>query len=170
MEGSAMPQSSINQETLTHRLILPRETNHHGTLYAGSLVALALEAAYSTGYRAIGDSANLVLKRVLDLRCLRPVPIGEVVQIRGRVLLVRSAQVVVGLYGSPLRGQTEPWMDSLMQFVQINSNGQPLAFDSCLTDNFLVDHQPPWGELHQRTGHLLNIRRLSLKKEPENES
>ena len=106
-------------ETLTHRLILPREANHHGTLYAGSLVALALEAAYSTGYRAIGTSANLVLKRVVDLRCLEPVPIGEVVQIRGVVLFQRSAQIVVGLYGSPLRGREKPWMDALMQFVQM---------------------------------------------------
>ena len=116
-------------ETLTHRLILPREANHHGTLYAGSLVALALEAAYSTGYRAIGTSANLVLKRVVDLRCLEPVPIGEVVQIRGVVLFQRSAQIVVGLYGSPLRGRDKPWMDALMQFVQIDESGRPKPFE-----------------------------------------
>ena len=27
-------------ETLSHRLILPRDANHHGTLYAGTLLAL----------------------------------------------------------------------------------------------------------------------------------
>ncbi|MFM7316359.1 MAG: acyl-CoA thioesterase [bacterium] len=165
MEGSAMPHSSINQETLTHRLILPREANHHGTLYAGSLVALALEAAYSTGYRAIGDTANLVLKRVLDLRCLRPVPIGEVVQIRGRVVLVRSAQVVVGLYGSPLRGQHEPWMDSLMQFVQIDPHGHPLDFEPPITETFSNIQEQPWSELRDRTLQLLNIRRHSPRQE-----
>ena len=152
---------SINQETLTHRLILPREANHHGTLYAGSLVALALEAAYSTGYRAIGDSANLVLKRVLDLRCLRPVPIGEVVQIRGRVLFLRSAQVVVGLYGSPLRGQNGPWMDAIMQFVQIDEKGRPLAFDEPIVQNYCQDSAQPWGELGARLEKLIQIRRTT---------
>ncbi len=71
------------QETLTHRLILPRDANHHGTLYAGVLMSLALEAGYATAYRAAGDTANLVLKRVLDLRCFRPVPVGHVMEIRG---------------------------------------------------------------------------------------
>ena len=127
-------------ETLTHRLILPREANHHGTLYAGSLVALALEAAYSTGYRAIGTSANLVLKRVVDLRCLEPVPIGEVVQIRGVVLFQRSAQIVVGLYGSPLRGRPKPFE----------------RYESIASE---IEFQTPWDELANRLTSLLAIRR-----------
>ncbi len=71
-------------EILTHHLVLPRDANHHGTLYAGVLVSLALEAGYATAFRAAGLNANLVLKRVLDLRCYEPVPVGSVVQIRGR--------------------------------------------------------------------------------------
>ena len=146
-------------ETLTHRLILPREANHHGTLYAGSLVALALEAAYSTGYRAIGTSANLVLKRVVDLRCLEPVPIGEVVQIRGVVLFQRSAQIVVGLYGSPLRGREKPWMDALMQFVQIDESGRPKPFEGYESIESEIAFQTPWDELASRLTSLLAIRR-----------
>ena len=146
-------------ETLTHRLILPREANHHGTLYAGSLVALALEAAYSTGYRAIGTSANLVLKRVVDLRCLEPVPIGEVVQIRGVVLFQRSAQIVVGLYGSPLRGREKPWMDALMQFVQIDESGRPKPFERYESIASEIEFQTPWDELANRLTSLLAIRR-----------
>ena len=80
-----MPETqSQDFETLTHRLVLPRDANHHGTLYAGTLLALALEAGYATAFRAAGLNANLVLKRVLDLRCYEPVPVGQVVQIRGR--------------------------------------------------------------------------------------
>ena len=36
--------------TYTHRLILPVDANHHGTLYAGSLLRIALEAAYATAF------------------------------------------------------------------------------------------------------------------------
>ena len=53
---------AIDAETLTHRLILPRDANHHGTLYAGVLLSLALEAAYATAFRAAGLNANLVLE------------------------------------------------------------------------------------------------------------
>src|SRR5271167_3488871 len=86
-------------ETLTYRLILPRDANHHGTLYAGVLLSLALEAGYATAFRAAGLNANLVLKRVLDLRCYEPVPVGRVVQIRGREIHRARAQIVVALLG-----------------------------------------------------------------------
>jgi acyl-CoA thioesterase YciA len=145
-------------ETLTHRLILPRDANHHGTLYAGNLVALALEAAYSTAFRAIGDSANLVLKRVLDLRCLEPVPIGEVVQIRGCVLRARTAQVIVGLYGTPLKGRTRPWMDAVMQFVQVDEAGRPRPIDETILVVEVDDDRMPWGQLKERAERLLSLR------------
>ncbi len=90
-------------ETLTHRLILPRDANHHGTLYAGVLLSLSLEAGYATAFRAAGLNANLVLKRVLDLRCYEPVSVGRVVQIRGREIHRARAQIVVGLWGSGRR-------------------------------------------------------------------
>lgn len=50
--------------TLFHRLILPVDANHHGTLYAGSLLGLALEAGYATAWRHVGHQANLVLPHV----------------------------------------------------------------------------------------------------------
>lgn len=145
-------------ETLTHRLILPRDANHHGTLYAGNLVALALEAAYSTAFRAIGDSANLVLKRVLDLRCLEPVPIGEVVQIRGCVIRARTAQVIVGLHGTPLKGRTRPWMDAVMQFVQVDETGRPRAIDETIQVVEVDDDRMPWGQMKERAERLLSLR------------
>ncbi len=109
------------EETLTHRLILPRDANHHGTLYAGVLMSLALEAGYAAAYRAAGQTANLVLKRVLDLRCYEPVAVGHVVEIRGIEVRRARAMVVVAVYGTPLPHRTGPWMDGLMQFVQVDS-------------------------------------------------
>lgn len=157
MEILALLSSDL--ETLTHRLILPREANHHGTLYAGSLVALALEAAYATAYRSVGDSANLVLKRVVDLRCIEPVRIGQVVQIRGVVLMARTAQVIVGLYGSPLPGRVNPWMDSIMQFVQVDSAGRPVAIDARTLERLKEPMVSPWLQLRIRLESLLHVRR-----------
>jgi acyl-CoA hydrolase len=146
-----------DDETLTHRLILPRDANHHGTLYAGVLLSLALEAAYATAYRAAGLSANLVLKRVLDLRCYEPVPIGHVVEIRGREVHRARAQVVVALLASPLPGHGGPWMDAAMQFVQVDASGRPEPFQGD-PDEVPVDLPAPWDALRDRAMRLLAIR------------
>ena len=87
------------EPTLSHRLILPADANHHGTLYAGSLLRLALEAGYATAWRFVGAGANLVLRRVLNLECLRPVPVGTVVEIQGHVL--HRSQVETGFFVTP---------------------------------------------------------------------
>jgi acyl-CoA thioesterase YciA len=144
-------------ETLTHRLVLPRDANHHGTLYAGTLLALALEAGYATAFRAAGLNANLVLKRVLDLRCYEPVPVGQVVQIRGRQIHRGSAQIVVALWGTPLPDRSAPWMDGVMQFVQVDESGRPEPLEEEPDDQpIIVD--PPWSGLQERTRKLLRVR------------
>lgn len=146
-----------HDETLTHRLILPRDANHHGTLYAGVLLSLALEAAYATAFRAAGLNANLVLKRVLDLRCFEPVPIGKVVEIRGAEIHRARAQVVVAVYGSPLSGRHSPWMDGLMQFVQVDDAGRPEPLPGS-SDEGPLDLSAPWSALRDRALRLLAIR------------
>lgn len=153
------PTPTTAAETLTHRLVLPRDANHHGSLYAGALMTLALEAGYATAYRAVGASANLVLKRVLDLRCFEPVPVGRVVEIRGREVHRARAQVVVALLGTPLAGRDGPWMDALMQFVQVDAAGrpEPLAGEPPLPAA-ADDLPPPWTPLRARALRLLAVR------------
>ena len=144
-------------ETLTHRLILPRDANHYGTLFAGSLLALTLEAGYAAAHRTVGSSANLVLKRVLDLRCYEPVPVGHVVEIRGKEVRRARAMVVIALYGTPLIDQAGPWMDSLMQFVQVDAEGRPDAIDGEVTDDD-EPLNPPWCALQDRARKLIAVR------------
>jgi acyl-CoA thioesterase YciA len=144
-------------ETVAHHLVLPRDANHHGTLYAGVLVSLALEAGYATAFRAAGLNANLVLKRVLDLRCYEPVAVGRVVQIRGREIHRARAQIVVALVGVLQADQASPWMDGLMQFVQVDAGGRPVALDEEPEDESLV-LDVPWTLLRDRARRLLAIR------------
>jgi acyl-CoA thioesterase YciA len=144
-------------ETLTYRLVLPRDANHHGTLYAGVLLSLALEAGYATAFRAAGLNANLVLKRVLDLRCYEPVPVGRVVQIRGREIHRARAQIVVALLGSSMADQVSPWMDSLMQFVQVDADGRPEPLDE-EPEEEAITLEMPWSLLRERARKLLHIR------------
>ena len=148
---------SVDAETLTHRLVLPRDANHHGTLYAGALLSLALEAGYATAFRAAGMNANLVLKRVLDIRCYEPVPVGQVVQIRGREIHRARAQIIVALHGSFQIDQSSAWMDGIMQFVQVDAAGRPEALGD-EPDEVRSDLDSPWSSLQDRARKLLHIR------------
>jgi acyl-CoA hydrolase len=137
-------------------LVLPGDANHHGTLYAGSLLRIALEAAYTTAYRLVGSEANLVLRRVLDLQCYQPVPIGAVLEIRGTALHVARAAMVVGLFGSPFDASRGPWMDGLMSFAQIDGEGRPAPFPDSLVLEPLAGEI--WHPLKDRMQKLLHIR------------
>ncbi|MBY0588630.1 acyl-CoA thioesterase [bacterium] len=144
------------RETLTHRLILPVDTNHHGTLYAGSLLRMSLEAAYAAAHRTIGPNANIVLRRVLNVECNEPVPVGSVVEIRATLLHARRAYVVIGLLGSPIQPGAGPWMEGLMAFVQISEAGRPapLPIDLTQTDAPSAD----WHVIHERMKKLLRVK------------
>jgi acyl-CoA thioesterase YciA len=147
--------AALTDVTLTHRLILPVDTNHHGTLYAGSLMRIALEAAYSTAFQFIGKDANLLLRRVLSIECYKPVPQGSFVEIRGTVLHVTRAYLVTGLIGAALPGKSGPWMDGLLGFVQVDDDGRAAEFPSDLE---IGTPTAEWKKLQERMKKLLRIR------------
>jgi len=142
-------------ETTSHRLVLPADANHHGTLYAGSLLRYALEAAYAAACRSTGADANLMLRRVLSLECRASVPIGALVEIRGTVLQVRQCYLVVGIVGMPLVGQTLPWMDGLLGFVQVDAAGKPAELPQAIEP---MTAAPLWQPLVSRLEKLSEIR------------
>ncbi len=90
---------------------------------------IALEAAYAAAFRAVGDDANLLLRRVLNLECYRPVP-GRLDDRDSRRAAAPAARayLVVGIIGTPLPGQNNPWMDGLMGFVQVDDDGRLTEF------------------------------------------
>ncbi len=116
---------SETHETTTHRLVLPADANHYGTLYAGSLLKYGLEAAYAAATRGVGPEANLMLRRVLSVECRRTVPVGTLVEIRGAILQARQCYIDVGVVGMPLANGDVPWMDGLFGFVQVDQKGLP---------------------------------------------
>ena len=143
--------------TASHKLVLPSDANHHGTLYAGSMLRFALEAGYATAWKHIGPQANLVLRRVLNMECLRPVPVGVVVEIQGEILHRTSAYLICGLVGMPLEDDQGPWMEALMGFAQVSEDGKPTHFPEHHTKVEL----PPgevWARLDTRLKKLLRLR------------
>jgi acyl-CoA hydrolase len=144
-------------QTLYHRLILPGDANHKNTLYAGSLLRLALEAGYATAWKHVGPQANLVLRRVLNLECLRPVPVGTVIEIEGVVLHRTQAYLVTGLIGAPLERGQGPWLEGLLGFAQVDDTGRPDALPEGAGPVEVPDSEC-WRRLGERLHKLLQIR------------
>ncbi len=142
--------------TCTHRLVLPVDTNHHGTLYAGSLLRMALEAAYISAAQTIGDGANFLLRRVLSLECYRPVPVGTMIEIQGTILHMTRAYLVVGVIGMPLANDDGPWMDALLGFVQVDAAGQPAPLP--IESPTAIASGAQWQDLCDRMEKLLRMR------------
>ncbi|HUR55874.1 MAG TPA: hotdog domain-containing protein [Gemmataceae bacterium] len=148
-----MPMST----TASHKLILPSDANHHGTLYAGAMLRFVLEAGYATAWKHVGPQANLVLRRVLNMECQEPVPVGVVVEIQGTVLHRTSVYLVCGLVGTPIERGQKPWVEALLGFAQVTTDGE-LA-------HFPEPHEPPklppgegWERLAARMKKLLRFR------------
>src|SRR5436305_15274877 len=95
--------------TPSHKLILPADANHHGTLYAGAMLRFALEAGYATAWKHIGPQANLVLRRALNMEGPRPVPVGVVAELQGTAMHRTAAYLVCGLAAPPLHPRPGPW-------------------------------------------------------------
>lgn len=139
-----------------HRLILPADANHHGTLYAGTLLRLALEAGYATAWKHVGTKANLVLRRVLNLECLRPVPVGMVIEIEGAVMHRTRAYLVTGLLGTPLKSADGPWLEALLGFAQVDEAGKVDALPDGNESVELPDSDS-WRRLNERLNKLLHL-------------
>ncbi len=141
----------------SHKLILPGEANHHGTLFAGAMLRFALEAGYATAWKHVGPQANLVLRRVLNMECLRPVPVGVVAEIQGTVLYRAQAYLIAGLVGTPLDGDQGPWIEALLGFAQVDEDGRLDRFPGDAPDIA----PPPgeaWHKLDARMRKLLRMR------------
>ena len=143
--------------TPSHKLVLPSDANHHGTLYAGAMLRFVLEAGYATAWKHVGPQANLVLRRVLNMECLRPVPVGVVVEIQGAVVHCTSAYLVCGLVGMPLEPGQGPWAEALLGFAQVTEDGKLAHFPHDLPP---VEHPPgeTWDRLSARLRKLLRLR------------
>ena len=143
--------------TPSHKLVLPSDANHHGTLYAGAMLRFILEAGYATAWKHIGPQANLVLRRVLNMECLRPVPVGLVVEIQGTVLHRTTGYLICGLIGTPLPDDPGPWVEALLGFAQVTEEGKLARFPA----NLPAVETPPgvtWQRLEARMKKLLRVR------------
>lgn len=82
--------------------VRPEHLNHHMSLYGGRIADWMCEAAYIATVKLRGSSAGIVAAKVEGIRFLRPLHLGDVLELRARVTRLGRTSIVLTVEGTEL--------------------------------------------------------------------
>jgi acyl-CoA hydrolase len=125
-EDKAERRTAAASRTVMTELVLPEDTNSHGDIFGGRLLALADKCAAMAAMR---HCRRLVVTASMDrVDFLRPVRAGMIVILTGEVTAAfrTSMESVVTVEAEdPLTGLKEVTCRALMTVVAIDADGRP---------------------------------------------
>ncbi len=116
--------------------VLPQHANALGNVFGGQIMAWVDLCGAICAQRHSGEMA--VTAFVDDLKFVRPVKVGEVVQLRARVTATfrTSMEIEVIVHGENSRTRERwPCVDAFVVFVAIDPAGTPIPVPSLLLDS-----------------------------------
>jgi len=119
------PSDSLVESTY---LVLPQDTNVHGTAFGGKIMQwMDIAASISAGRHADGP---VVTASVDDLQFTRPIRMGDVVIIKARVNYTGKTSMEIGVHVDREDAHTrmrEHCMTAYFTFVGVDGEGRPRA-------------------------------------------
>ncbi|SDD21541.1 Acyl-CoA hydrolase [Paracoccus isoporae] len=112
--------------TESTRMVLPAQTNHHGTLFAGSALSMLADAAFTAASRHARE--KVVLAGVRDMRFTAPIPVGSLFGISAQVISSGRSSMIVRVTGTrehPETGETAQVVEGRFQMVAVTADGRP---------------------------------------------
>ncbi|MDR7442348.1 MAG: acyl-CoA thioesterase [Armatimonadota bacterium] len=107
--------------------VFPGETNHYGTLFAGTAMAWMDRVAFIAATRHARRNVVLVHSDAVDFD--RPVPLGSIVELVARVVEVgrTSLRVEVQMWVEPVQARRKPFLAAQGAFVLValDRRGRP---------------------------------------------
>jgi acyl-CoA hydrolase len=128
------PQASSVCEMTEY--VLPQHANALGNVFGGQIMAWVDLCAAICAQRHSGQMA--VTAFVDELKFVRPVKVGEVVQVRSRITATfhSSMEIEVIVQGENSRTRERwPCVDAFVVFVAIDERGKPVAVPPLLIDS-----------------------------------
>lgn len=105
----------------THH-VRPEHLNHHMSLFGGRIAHWMCEAAFIATVKRRGRSDGIVLARMSEVRFLRPLHLGDVLELRARVTKLGRSSIVLTVEGAEvLSGQ--PCCRGELVFVTVDEQG-----------------------------------------------
>lgn len=112
--------------TSSTRMVLPAQSNHHGTLFAGSALSMLADAAFTAASRHARE--KVVLAAIRDMRFSAPIPVGSLFAIAAQVIEAGRSSMIVEVRGNredPETGETEEVVEGRFQMVAVGADGRP---------------------------------------------
>ncbi len=131
---SAKPVS--NTRSTLSVVALPRDSNHYGVVYGGTVMGLVDQAAYCAAIRHARCAVVTVC--VEELSLLRAIHIGDVITVKASVNYVGNTSMIVGV-----RIETEKMVTGVIEhvgsayitMVAIDENGKPTKIPKLQLEN-----------------------------------
>jgi len=114
---------------------LPRDSNHYGFVYGGTVMGLVDQAAYTAAVRHARKA--VVTVSVDHLTFLRPIHIGDVITVKASVNYVGRTSMEVGVRIETERltsGEVEHVGSAYLTMVALDPEGKPTPVPSLLLE------------------------------------
>lgn len=126
MSNSLTPRSTVR--VVTNEIVLPGNTNSHGTMFGGDVLAMMDKTASIAALRFSRQSVVTASTEHIDFRT--PIRLGDIVEAHAHVIYTgRTSMIVrIDVYAErPLTGERERCTTGYYSFVSINKDGKPQA-------------------------------------------
>lgn len=120
------PKPVSASRTVLSVVALPRDSNHYGSVYGGTVMSLVDQAAYTAAIRHARTS--VVTVSVDQLTFLRPIGIGDVITVKASVNYVGRTSLEVGVWVETERlttGEVEHVGTGYLTMVALDADGHP---------------------------------------------
>ena len=119
-------KSVRNSHSIISVVALPRDSNHYGFVYGGTVMSLVDQAAYAA---AIRHARQPVVTVCVDhLTFLRPIHIGDIITVKAAVNYAGHTSMEVGVRVETERlesGESEHVGSAYLTMVAMDAQGQP---------------------------------------------
>lgn len=119
-------KSVHNSHSIISVVALPRDSNHYGFVYGGTVMSLVDQAAYAA---AIRHARQPVVTVCVDhLTFLRPIHIGDIITVKASVNYVGHTSMEVGVRLEAERlesGEVEHVGSAYLTMVAMDADGKP---------------------------------------------
>ncbi|QCR34126.1 acyl-CoA thioesterase [Lysinibacillus sp. SGAir0095] len=112
--------------TIQAHLILPPDTNHHGTIFGGKVLAYIDEVAAITSMKHAGS--NTVTVSIDSVDFLSPARVGDLLELEGRVVYTGKTSITVFVRVTAFQvdtGKSTLTTESFVTMVAVDENGKP---------------------------------------------
>ena len=139
-----MPENLILESTILH-VVMPRDLNHHGTLFAGQMASWLVEAGFIAAARVCGKPEDVVCVQVNEMTFKKPINLGDVIEIRSNIAHLGSSSISV--QSDVFRKQdTSPLVSNLATFVTVDKNNKPYKHNLELPAEYIATHRDLYDE------------------------